>query len=766
MELNQTRLTDNIDNIIELLAESFREDPFYAVLCADAQKRKTVLKNLFGISLKICLEFGYVHTVAEKGEIIAAALWLDYRKLKACSPTDYDFIFKLTGEKTRRLGINKRDYRYISSLLSNIKTNEFKEKSYYLLAICVDKSYRKQGIATRLIKRFMNMKTGCNFYADVFNPQALKLYYKCQYSVFENKEASLSYYFISFEPNPVQEYKTIRLLVPDDKNTAKTIQRIGLDESVFKESRNLEGFCAVKYGSVTYLKESINDTIKLIEVEINHVMSLIEYERLIDVNNHDQRMHCVNGILDIFYVLTDENLMEACNTYKINNKPMEEKKFTTDVHTIIPITYQDINMIKNSIYLDYDNNTYDYLDNMEFRQRFECGVSDLNMYKNVSDRGLTSIINDRLERFVIKDVLIIIKEELTLGRRIKDLSILCKPQTVNFAITIDKKSNCGVVTIFALSSSFAITQYLDNVSRHQIVISRNGEEMNLYEFLDKGFSITKSGNPKSFITVADGYPITKGILASILFGETYYPSEEGMGNIKDREILQIIDQGGSGQYEYAQIYAYRNVMIQITKNFGWTISERLKQETITAFYIEMILMHEAAVSQANSHVMTLLTDNSSNYKSKNYYLNIINHINIEYSKSIMFWDTEMNYPSSQKSVDMIKEAFNHKSLMDTYNRNIEFINFMVDIQANIMENSESSTLNFIVLVLTVLQIISSFSAFYGISDGLSNVTLLKGLSIGLTIILPFLILYLIKRKVSRKMIKGYADMLKSRNKHN
>ena len=87
-----------------------------------------------------------------------------------------------------------------------------------------------------------------------------------------------------------------------------------------------------------------------------------------------------------------------------------------------------------------------------------------------------------------------------------------------------------------------------------------------------------------------------------------------------------------------------------------------------------------------------------------------------------FWDVQLNYPSSQQSIRMIKEAFNEKALLARMNRyqeqvrNIfifEINKELVDRQSDKIEKDSNDQMNAILFILTI---VSTVSAIYQIVD--------------------------------------------------
>lgn len=79
----------------------------------------------------------------------------------------------------------------------------------------------------------------------------------------------------------------------------------------------------------------------------------------------------------------------------------------------------------------------------------------------------------------------------------------------------------------------------------------------------------------------------------------------------------------------------------------------------------------------------------------------------EYLATVEFWNVQLNYPSSQKSIQMIRDAFNEKALLSRMERyqnqvkNIFEINKeLIDREAEKQEKYSNDTMNLILFILT------------------------------------------------------------------
>jgi len=293
---------------------------------------------------------------------------------------------------------------------------------------------------------------------------------------------------------------------------------------------------------------------------------------------------------------------------------MKEQELKIDLYTSIPIKYND--KVKLIVNKNENITIIQILGELNERTQIEVGVP----IKSLDYRNLD------IERYYLGSVQIKLHETLI---------------TVELLISIDAKTQCGVLHFIALSCNLPITYYLDSVSLNKLDILRENEKTeNLFYYLKRVFEIEKKGISKSFLTISENRNnISDDWLASILFCETYYEENESLSTITDKDIKSILsDKNGGGQYKYATVYAYKNILVQILD--GHYLDSKVEMECVTLFYIELILFEEATIEKANDEIIPFLV-NINEYRPKEI-LQIINSILSEHVKSINFWNIQID----------------------------------------------------------------------------------------------------------------------------
>ena len=340
---------------------------------------------------------------------------------------------------------------------------------------------------------------------------------------------------------------------------------------------------------------------------------------------------------------------------------------------------------------------------MDFRTHYEAGVpSTLDKVDDLAS------FKKRIRRFYLGKVKIQIFSEITANNYANVGDAIGPGAFVDIYISVDTESNCAVLTWYSLSSPFLVSHLFDNVIRNQIMIVGADSCVNFYDCIKAKFGLIKRGTPKIFsVFPCDKKKLTKSQLASLLVGETIYPEGENFGEIIDEDILSIVQSDyGMGQYDRAFVCAYSNAVLQFSEDFSGSISERLCEESITLFYIELILFEEAAIHIADREIINLFTSGDTAEPIE--FLSKVAAIYDGYSRTIDFWDIKVNYPTSQKSIAMLRRSFRIKDQLDEMKRNQEQLQTVFDTKCDIIDRKDSKRMDTSLAIISILAIFSAW----------------------------------------------------------
>lgn len=688
--MNIKSITESdIQDIAQLACQCFVDDPFYIGVHPDREQRKSELEKIFTGSIRICMEYGHAYYHEAEGQPIAFALWFNYNRLKLQNTTYYKHLFPTEGGSLMSSAI-KKELDEIEALLN--ESTEY----LYLLAIGVGDGYRRQGIAKQLVSSVKEAYPQYSLFADISNRKSVELYRKLNFEIIGEHEQCI---FVRHRSNQgeysLSKDQPIFIAIPQQLPTELFINR-----NIPSKSITLN-YIQSTTDSHPIFKQSLyhSTKAKLISVDYDE---LLAYQRYINILNFNEITVKIGQQKILIYVSNTEEYKHQAISASIEQTILRksyEWAFIPDTYLSIPVAYQNVNKLIQA-HLLHDNFMINrLLSSLDFRTTYEAGIP----VRGLDNRNFKY----RISRYYLGPITIQIQAEKEISFNGSDQSTsesIGSPVEMGLVIAIDQMTQCGVLHLISLSCGLLITQLLDSSSRNQLNIKNKNETENLYEYLKREFDIEKKGSAKAFITTTrKREEIRDDMLASMLFCETLYEEGEALGKVVDTEIRRKLEtENGMAQYNYATVFAHTNILIQISETLAGNLTERIIKESITLFYIELILFEEAAIHIANDQIVRFLT--SLNKFSPNTVLKNINFIITDHMRTIEFWDIQMNYPSSKKSVDDIRKAFKLRKEQETIERNKTQLLTIYQIRSDIVDRTEASILSAAGIILTVISV--------------------------------------------------------------
>lgn len=722
--------SSNIASLSKLAGLCFIDDPFYQSVNADRTKRMNELTNIFGRSIQICIQYGHAYYYEQEGKPIAFALWFDYGLLKKADPSAYHHIFPIQPDNPLQPKISL-ELQDIDQLLGS-NTNYF-----YLLAIGVHPDYRRRGIARMLVSAMQTAFPQYNLFADLSNKASSVLYQQLNFETVADKEDCIFMRYTSLQPDyTIASDDTIHLAIPRNLSPSRFLHRD-------IESQDIRlPYIRTHKTPIPYFVQSLYDVSEASLITISYD-ELLLYQRYINLTTC-QEIHLQHeGLNLILYVATDDKSSPQDpdeETRQLLERKQQEWSLIPDICISIPIQYNNIQKLQQAHALHNDLTANQILCALDFRTHYEAGIP----IKGLENKNF----KERIIRYFVGYVNIQLQpeEEISFnGAATKNKTNIGNPVEVEVIVSIDNMTHTGVLHLISMSCGLLLSQLLDSMSRNQINIQCSDSSENLYQYLKRELDIEKRGSAKSFITLPQNRDaINDDLLASILFCETHYDENESLGTVVDDTIMEKLkSKHGIAQYNYACVYAYTNVLIQMSENLAGSVTERIVRESITLFYIELTLFEEASIHIANHHIVNFLTQ-LDNYLPS-YVLKQINTIISEHLRTIEFWDIQMNYPSSKKSVDNIREAFNIQKEIELIQRNKAQLFSIYQTRSDIIDRKEAAILSAAGIVLAGVSSVEAINNC-GESPIFYIVTFL-------VIILLWLKRYILKKEIKKKRRK-------------
>lgn len=673
----------DLENVLDLFCKCFLNDHYYRNLFKKSDDFSSTMRNEFRNSISICINTGLSIGIIDNEKLIAFALLFNFSAAKSNNPAAIKEIFGLQ---------NDRKSPYFDKLQHKIKNLE--GDILYLLSIAVDPDFQRVGLASSLVDEILNNYSNCNIVSDVSNESSLGIYKKRN---FEIDLIDTEYYFILHKKEipvySVDFYNKIHLLVPD----CKALDQYGINYSIEKECKYIIGFNKIESKGISCFTECRNNVVYGVVVLIEY-KSLLEYQRLINVS---QACECFAGDV-VFYrhnsLYSEYPLFNSVLSEMIKIR-QKEWSLIPDVFVSVPVQYLDMKYIENAS----QKGSLNLLENMDFRTHYEAGVP--SVMERVDD---LASFKRRIKRYYLGKEKIQIASEITANNYFEMGALIGAGTQVDIYISVDIESNCAVLTWYSLSSPFLISHLFDNIIRNQIMVANDEGYVNFYDHIQDKYGLIKRGTPKIFsVFPSDKNLLSYNELASLLVGETIYPEGENFGEIIDEDILSIVQSKyGMGQYDRAFVIAYKNTVLQFSENLRGSLAERIYEESITLFYIELILFEEAAIHIANREIIKLFTSKEETEPIK--FLSKVDAIYDSYSKTIDFWNIRVNYPTSQKSISMIRQAFEIKEQLDEMQRNLDQLKTVFETKCDIIDRKNTKRMDTSLAILSVFAIFSAW----------------------------------------------------------
>lgn len=678
----------HMEQVMELFCQCFQDDHFYKRSFPSEATRMQDMRKAYGPSLLYCLRHGDCRGIWDGDTLTAFLLCFDYRKVRGEDFASFRMIF--AGEDGGQgLPYSASLHDVVEGLPGDV---------LYLLSVAVRPACQNRGLGACLIDLILKDYPRHYLVSDVSNPDSLGIYRKRNFSI---REIEKDYNLIIHAPqDPAHTCSigsTVKLLLP----SPGLLERYQIPCRVVKEQTAVAGYGTVEDHGVACFVDREGELAMGAVVELDYD-SYLQYQRLINVAQYEEHMAGDR----VFYVRkTPYPAPPLMNRVLEEMLPSRQAEWAVipDVFVSVPVQYRSMDLLEDCP-AQPDRKAAALLKDMDFRTHYEAGVP--SQLEDVDD---LAGFKRRIRRYYLGKIPVQITREGTVDCYDEAGDPIGAPAFVDLYISIDTDSNCGVLTWYSLSSPFLISHLMDNIIRNNLmVVGADGSHTNFFDFVSLNYGVIKRGTPKIFAVIPKAKSCLKSSqIASLLAAETIYPDGENFGEIVDREIVAAISsEKGMGQYDRAFVCAYSNVVLQFTPDFQATLRDRLCEESITLFYIELILLEEAAIQIADREIIRLITSKAVDEPVE--FLKQVENIYDNFSKTIDFWDIQVNYPTSQKSIDMLRQAFKIKDQLAFMQRNQAQMQTVFDTKCDIIDRNDSKRMDTSLAIISILAIFSAW----------------------------------------------------------
>lgn len=270
-------------------------------------------------------------------------------------------------------------------------------------------------------------------------------------------------------------------------------------------------------------------------------------------------------------------------------------------------------------------------------------------------------------------------------------------QPCNITCSIHGETQLAVLNISMPAVSASMHQIMAYFCYQQFQISDGSGSMEFSSWMS-ACGIEPHGTARSI--VFSSKPLEETELLNALASEA-----EPMGEIISDELIRA-SRNNIAQYNTAQVFVSENVLIEIFNVYRENVFDRLDYQCIELFFLELILLQNAAISRLCDRIQNRIELEKNNPRAKQ---GDLDDLVAESSQAIRFWDIDQfYYPTVRMSAKKIADLFGMQRQIDKYNTSIEILEKLVGMHEAKVEATESDVLNSLVLLLTIVQVFPSF----------------------------------------------------------
>lgn len=232
------------------------------------------------------------------------------------------------------------------------------------------------------------------------------------------------------------------------------------------------------------------------------------------------------------------------------------------------------------------------------------------------------------------------------------------------------------------------------------VVTDDGRRLTMGEWLgEKG--LTPYGSPK-----AAGFsysPMEQEEIIRCLACEL-----SPMGNLTGDELVRW-SRENFAQYDIAQVYASDRCLLEVSRMNGQLLKERLNVEAVELFFLELLMMQEAAIARVSDRTYDLFREglyreDSSGSQEKLFSLSQ------EAASAVLFVNfKKLRFPTARISVRRIAERFGIAEGLDNYQTCRGMLEQMIAINTAESEKADGDLMNLLLLFLTMMQVLPVFA---------------------------------------------------------
>ena len=317
-----------------------------------------------------------------------------------------------------------------------------------------------------------------------------------------------------------------------------------------------------------------------------------------------------------------------------------------------------------------------------------------------------------------------------------------------------------VLDIFVPAILESTHYLLDSYCGEFIEFKYNNEILSINELCNT-LGIQLCGSKRSMVFVYE--KVDEERLLNILVNE-----DKPMGKIMGTHFKNILKHN-LAQYDTAEVYASEVTMVELTDKIESDLLTRIQSQAIEIFFVEMLLLEDAAVSKMYEKVQNEINEEHKNPFRKNTG-EIISELIDEATFAVSFTDYhQFYYPTVRISAAKVAKAFGIDDIREKYNLNKNLLEQMIKDHNALIARKDNAIKNSLLIIITLLSGVATIFEAFNLITSSAYESISYYVAIGIMafgVLLYFCIRKIVRAHDIKKFRKKYEDKIKELNEDN
>lgn len=223
-----------------------------------------------------------------------------------------------------------------------------------------------------------------------------------------------------------------------------------------------------------------------------------------------------------------------------------------------------------------------------------------------------------------------------------------------------------------------------------------------------------------------------------------------MGEITGKDF-ELCAGDNIAQYDTAKVFVSEIALLEINNKFVHDVRTRLESQAIEIFFVELIMLQDAAISVVSDKIYKGL-NHPIDY-ANNTFENLMGLVREMSSTSMFFEPRNFKFPTVRISAQKIARKFGLYRQKTIYSENKAILEQLIQLYHAQQESKENQIINIILVVLTIVQVIPIISSgiHYFIFGTINAAEVISEIASWGILIIIFILLYKRKRDINRRL---------------